>query len=48
MNAYCLFQTIKNFQSNNNYSQTCVQRPPLGPQKSGRCLEVAAIQKFLL
>jgi hypothetical protein len=30
------------------YSQTCVQWPPLGPQKSGRSLEVAAIQRFLL
>ncbi len=30
------------------YSQTCVQWLPLGPQKSGRCLEVAAIHRFLL
>ncbi len=22
------------------YSQTCVQRPPLGPEKSGRLIEV--------
>jgi hypothetical protein len=26
------------------YCQTFVQRPPLGPPKSGRCAEVAAIQ----
>jgi hypothetical protein len=26
------------------YSQTCVQRPPLGPIKSGRCLEVVVIR----
>ncbi len=24
------------------YSQTCPQRPPLGPQKSGRCSKVKA------
>ncbi len=24
-----------------NYSQTCAQRPPSGPEKSGRCSEVA-------
>jgi hypothetical protein len=23
------------------YSQTCVQRPPLGPEKSGRLTEVS-------
>jgi hypothetical protein len=23
-----------------NYSQTCVQRPPLGPEKSGRSEEM--------
>ncbi len=27
------------------YSQTCVQRPPLGPEKSGRCSEVVVIQR---
>jgi hypothetical protein len=25
-----------------DYSQTCLQRPPLGPQKSGRCSKVKA------
>jgi hypothetical protein len=24
-----------------NYSQTCVQRPPSGPEKSGRLTEVS-------
>jgi hypothetical protein len=24
-----------------HYSQTCVQRPPLGPEKSGRLTEVS-------
>ena len=27
-------------QKNDIYSQTCVQRPPLGPEKSGRLKEV--------
>ncbi len=27
------------------YSQTCVQRPPLGQEKSGRCSKVAVIQR---
>ncbi len=25
----------------------CVQRPPLGPKNSGRCLQVVVVQKFL-
>jgi hypothetical protein len=29
------------------YSQTCVQRPPLGPPKSGRYSEVVAIQRAI-
>ena len=29
------------------YSQTCVQRPLLGPQKSGRYSEVVAIQRVI-
>ena len=29
----------------NKYSQTCVQRSPLGPGKSGRCSEVVVIQR---
>ncbi len=33
-----LYQKIK-------YSQTCVQRPPLGPEKSGPCSEVVVIQR---
>ncbi len=28
------------------YSQTCLQRPPLGPQKSSRCTEVAGLWRF--
>ena len=36
---------IINSKSSNGcmYSQTCLQRPPLGPQKSGRCIEVVAL-----
>ncbi len=30
------------FSHNVKYSQTCVQRPPLGLKKSGHCLEVKA------
>jgi hypothetical protein len=33
------------FLKNTIYSQTCVQRPPLGPEKSGRCSEVVVIQR---
>jgi hypothetical protein len=29
-----------------SYSQTCLQRPPLGPQKSGRCTELAGLYRF--
>ncbi len=28
------------------YSQTCVQRPPLGHEKSGRCSEVVVVRRF--
>jgi len=28
------------------YSQTCVQRLPLGPQISGRCREVVIVQRL--
>jgi hypothetical protein len=28
------------------YSQTCVQRPPLGLEKSGRCSEVVVVWRF--
>ncbi len=28
------------------YSQTCLQQPPLGPKKSGRCTEVASLRRF--
>jgi hypothetical protein len=31
----------KSAQCNYLYSQTCVQRPPLGPEKSGRLTEVS-------
>ena len=27
------------------YSQTCVQRPPLGPKNSGRCWQVVVVQR---
>ncbi len=29
------------------WSQTCVQRPPLGPKNSGRCWQVVVVQRFL-
>ena len=29
-----------------NYSQTCIQPPPLGPPKSGCCTQVVALQRF--
>jgi len=30
------------------YSQTCVQRPPSGPQTCGRCLQLVVVQKGTL
>jgi hypothetical protein len=27
------------------YSQTCVQRPPLGPQICGRCWQAVVVQR---
>jgi len=27
-------------------SQTCLQRPPLGPQNAGRCRKVASVRRF--
>ena len=38
-----IFDFTNALKSYNKYSQTRVQRPPLGPLKSGRCLKVAAI-----
>jgi len=37
---------LNNFNFNWKYSQTCLQRPPLGPQKSGRCTELAGLNRF--
>ena len=31
----------------NKYSQTCVQRPPLGPQNCGCCWQVVIVQIYL-
>ena len=27
------------------YNQTCVQRPPTGPQNSGHCRQVVVVQR---
>jgi hypothetical protein len=36
-----LFNEVTRFSFEFIYSQTCVQRPPLGPEKSGRLTEVS-------
>ncbi len=35
----------KKSQEKKLYSQTCVQRPPLGPQNSGRCRQAVVVQR---
>ena len=30
------------------YSQTCVQRPRMGPKNSGRCLQVVFVQRSFM
>jgi hypothetical protein len=38
---YLLLEEAKTFKiQEKNYRKTCVQRPPLGPEKSGRFIEV--------
>jgi len=58
--TWCFCKSIKNIVTRDNneantplrhlnvYNQTCVQRPPLRPGKSGRCSEVVMIQRFKL
>ncbi len=45
----CIFKAITlPWANQGNYSQTCVQRPPSGPQNIGRCWQRVVVQKSFM
>ena len=45
--ALSLSKSWPMFAKKHEYNQTCVQRPPLGPQNSGCCWQVVVVQRHL-
>jgi len=47
LHFFAIIISINNVSRHFKYSQVCVQRPHMGPENSGRCLQVVVVQRYL-